>query len=588
MGGIMSEVAVPVHAQLAKSPTGIPGLDEITDGGLPRGRPTLICGNAGCGKTLLAMECLLRGATEYGEPGVFVAFEETARELAENVRSLGFDLDQLVAQRKLIVDHVHLEPSEMAETGEYDLEGLFIRLGHAIDSIGARRVALDTIELLFAGLANQLLIRAELRRLFRWLKDKGVTAIITGERGDGALTRQGLEEYVSDCVIALDHRVSEQISTRRLRVVKYRGSAHGTNEYPFLIDESGISVLPVTSLGLQHSAPTERISSGIPRLDTMLGGQGYYRGSSILVSGTAGTGKTSLAAHFIDSACRQGQRAIFFAFEESQAQLVRNMQSIGIDLKPWLAAGCLRFHASRPTLHGLEMHLATLHRLIDQFQPQVVVVDPVSNFISAGTTTELHVMLVRLIDFLKSRGITALLTALTSDGPREQTESGVSSIMDTWLLLRDIELGGERNRCLYILKSRGMAHSNQLREFLLTPRGVELLDVYVGPEGVLTGSARLAQGARAEAVRVVQQQELEAKQRELERLRQALDAQIALLQAEFQAKEDELTRSISQHVSRGEQMAHDRVAMARSRGADPGQPSASPATALPLGAEGRS
>jgi circadian clock protein KaiC len=465
------------NRNLPKALTGVQGLDEITGGGLPRGRPTLICGSAGAGKTLLAMEFLVRGATEYNEPGVFVAFEETEGDLTENVRSLGFDLELLARQKRLVVDYVRLEPGEIDETGDYDLEGLFIRLGSAIDTIGAKRVVLDTIENLFSGLQNEGILRAELRRLFHWLKEKGVTAVITAERGDGALTRRGLEEYVSDCVILLDHRVAEQISIRRLRIVKYRGTSHGTNEYPFLIDEDGFSVLPVTSLGLQHTVSDERISSGISKLDTMLGGKGFYRGSTILVSGTAGTGKTSLSAHFVDAACRRGERSLYLSFEESPGQLIRNAHSIGIELAPWVDKSVLQFHSSRPTLQGLEMHLATIHKLVETFKPEVVVLDPIDSLIAAGNERDANMMLIRLIDFLKLRLISALFTNLTpAGGALEKTELKVSSLADTWLLMRDIEQNGERNRAMYVLKSRGMPHSNKLREFLITEHGFDLLD----------------------------------------------------------------------------------------------------------------
>src|SRR3954451_16784414 len=534
-----------VRRDIPKCPTGISGLDEITGGGLPRGRPTLICGSAGCGKTLFGMEFLVKGAAEFDEPGVFLAFEENEEELAQNVRSLGFDLDRLVAEEKVIVDYVHVDRSEIEENGEYDLEGLFIRLGLAIDSIGARRVLLDTLETLFGGLDNEAVLRAELRRLFRWLKDKGVTAVITAERGDGTLTRQGLEEYVSDCVILLDHRVSGQLSTRRLRVVKYRGTRHGTNEYPFLIDEDGITVLPITSLGLRHEASDERVSSGVGRLDAMLGGRGYYRGWSILVSGTSGTGKTSLAAHFADAACRRGERCLYFAFEESRSQVVRNARSIGLDLQPWIDGGLLRFHATRPTFHGLEMHLATMLRLVREFRPRVVVVDPISNMLAAGTADEAQAMLLRLVYALKDQQITALFTNLSSagDASLERTDLGVSSIVDTWILLRDIELGGERNRGLYVLKSRGMAHSNQIREFLLTDRGIELRDVYIGPEGVLTGSMRLAQEARERAATVMREREEGRRRRELERKRAAIEARLATLRGELEAIDEEAAGS---------------------------------------------
>ena len=557
------------RTQLPKSKTGIQGLDEITGGGLPKGRPTLICGGAGCGKTLLAMEFLVRGATQFNEPGVFMAFEETAKDLTKNVASLGFDLKDLIARKKIALDFVYIGDSEIEASGEFNLDGLFIRLGHAFDSIGAKRVVLDTIESLFSRLPNQHILRAELHRLFRWLKEKGVTAIITGERGDGTLTRQGLEEYISDCVIVLDHRVSDQVSSRRLRVVKYRGSTHGTNEYPFLIDEDGISVLPVTSLGLGQAASTQRIPTGVARLDAMLGGAGYYRGSSVLISGTAGTGKTSLAAHFAEAACRRGERALFFAFEESPNQIMRNMRSIGIDLQPWVQNGLLQFQATRPTFAGLEMHLTKMHKAINAFKPQVVIVDPLNSFIIGGNEVEVKSMLMRLVDFLKMEQITGLFTSLTtSGGALEQSEVAISSLIDTWLLLRTIEIGGERNRGLYILKSRGMAHSNQIREFLLTDHGVELRDVYVGASGVLTGSARLAQEAQEQAGKLTRHQETERRGLELERKRKALEAQIVALRAEFEAQETETLSIIGQEQVRGAQLVQERVDMGLSRKAD--------------------
>jgi circadian clock protein KaiC len=461
---------------LRKSLTGIQGLDEITEGGLPKGRPTLICGSAGCGKTLLSMEFLVRGATQYNEPGVFMCFEEKGDELATNIASLGFDLKKLEKEKKISIDHVHIERREIEETGEYDLDGLFIRLGHAIDSIKAKRVVLDTIETLFGGLADDAILRAELKRLFGWLKDKGVTAIITGERGQGQLTRHGLEEYVSDCVILLDHRVTDQLSTRRLRIVKYRGSSHGTNEYPFLIDEHGISVIPITSLGLSHTVTSERISTGVAKLDTMMSGKGYYRGSSILVSGTAGTGKSSLGAAFVQAACKRGEKVLYFAFEESPDQIIRNMRSIGTDLGKYVKNGALKIHSSRPTMHGLEMHLAVMHKIVDEFSPRVVVIDPINNLLRSASGPEVRAMLVRLIDFLKTEKITGFFTNLTSAGQDslEETELGLSSLMDTWLLIKDIEAEGERKRGLYILKSRGMAHSHQIREFHLTDKGIDL------------------------------------------------------------------------------------------------------------------
>ena len=556
-------------ATLPKCITGIHGLDEITGGGLPQGRPTLVCGGAGCGKTLLGMEFLVRGAMLHHEPGVFLAFEETAEELAQNVRSLGFDLDDLIEKKMLAVDYIHIERSEIEETGEYDLEGLFIRLGHAIDSIGARRVVLDTLETLFSGLSNAVILRAELRRLFRWLKEKGVTAIITAERGNGSFSRHGLEEYVSDCVLLLDHRVTGQISTRRLRIVKYRGSAHGTNEFPFLIDEGGISVFPITSLQLQHKASSERISSGVPALDAMLGGKGVYRGSSVLLSGTAGVGKTSLACHAADACCRRGERCLYIAFEESESQLLRNMRSIGLDLAPWVTKGVLLFHAARPTMNGLEMHLASIHKYVEVFQPHLVVVDPITSFLSSGTNPEASTMMMRLVDYLKARHITALLTNLNRAGSAmEQTELDISSLIDTWLLLRDIELNGERNRGLYILKSRGMAHSNQIREFLLTDHGVQLTEVYLGPEGVLTGSARLSQEAKEKATAVERSLEIARKRGELARRQQALEAQIAVLQLQFQTDKEEMERDITCEQAYLEKLEQGRHEMALSRKAD--------------------
>jgi len=554
---------------LPKALTGVRGLDEITGGGLPRGRPTLICGSAGCGKTLLSLEFLVRGATEYGEPGVFMAFEETGEELAQNVRSLGFDLNKLVKQKKLLLDFVRVERNEIEETGEYDLEGLFIRLNAAIESIGAKRVVLDTIETLFSGLENEGILRSELRRLFRWLKDKGVTAVITGERGSGTLTRRGLEEYVSDCVILLDHRVTDQISTRRMRIVKYRGTTHGTNEYPFLIDEDGFSVLPVTSLGLQHKVSSERISSGIPRLDTMLGGKGFFRGSTVLVSGTAGTGKTSMAAHFGNATCERGERCLYFAFEESPGQLIRNMRSIGLDLGKHVKQGLLQIHSSRASFFGLEMHLAVIHKLVLQVKPDTVVFDPVGALVQAGTQRDANSMITRLIDFLKVQGITAMLLNLNSAGDSlERTDVNISSIVDVWLLLRDIELAGERNRALYVLKSRGMPHSNQLREYLITDRGVDLLDVYVGPEGVLTGSARLSLEAQEKSTALSAQLEAERKLRERQRKREALEAKIIAMRKEFEIDESESVLLADEETSRIDRLAQDRHAMAVSRQAD--------------------
>jgi circadian clock protein KaiC len=554
---------------LLKTPTEILGLDEITGGGLPKGRTTLVCGGPGCGKTLFGMEFLVRGATLHNEPGVFISFEETEDELTSNVTSLGFDLKTLIAEKKFWLEQIHIDRSEIEEQGEYDLKGLFVRIHQAIESIGAKRVVLDTIESLFAALPNAFIIRTELRKLFSWLKKKGVTAIITGEKGEGTLTRQGLEEYVSDCVIMLDHRVTDQSSIRRLRIVKYRGSTHGTNEYPFLIDEDGFSVLPVTSLGLKHISSKERISTGIPRLDTMLSGHGYYRGSTVLVSGTAGTGKTSIAAQFVEAACKREERVLYFAFEESPSQFMRNMSSIGINLEPWVKKGLLHFHATRPTLHGLEHHLTTTIKLINKVKPQVVVLDPIDAFVTGGNQTEVKIMLLRLVDFLKMNNITAFFASLNNAGDnQEMTDVSISSLIDTWLLLRDIEIGGERNRGLYILKSRGMAHSNQIREFILTNHGIELLNVYVGSEGVLTGSARLSQEAKNNGEQLLHAQEIERKQFDLELKRAALEASIILLRSDFKADESETLKIIDREKANIERITLDQKRMAESRKAD--------------------
>jgi circadian clock protein KaiC len=556
-------------ACLPKCPTGIHGLDEITGGGLPRGRPTLVCGGAGCGKTLFAAEFLVRGAVQFGEPGVFMSFEETEAELKANVASLGFDLAGLVRRKKIVLDHVYIERSEITETGEYDLEGLFVRLNHAIESIGAKRVVLDTLEALFAGLPNEAILRAELRRLFRWLKDKGVTAVITAERGREQMTRHGLEEYVSDCVILLDHRVHDQIATRHLRVVKYRGALHGTNEFPFLIGDDGLSVLPITSLGLNHDVSSRRISTGIPRLDAMLGGRGFFHGSSILLTGTPGTGKTSVAAHFAQAAAQRGERVLFFSFEESPNQIIRNMRSIGLRLEPLVQRGLLRFHSARPTLCGLEMHLATMFKEIVAFAPAVVIVDPITSLLTAGTDFETKGMVTRLIDFLKGGQVTSFFTSLTHSGHAlQQSEIAMSSLMDAWLLLQDFEGNGERNRALYVLKARGMAHSNQIREFLISSRGIDLVDAYIGPSGVLTGAARVAQTAREKAEALASQQEAARRQRELKGKRAALEQQIAALRSEHEAGAEELRRIDEQVGTQTRLLTTERTELGRLRQAD--------------------
>ena len=552
--------------KLKKAPTGITGFDDVTDGGVPAGRPTLVCGSAGCGKSLFGAEFLIRGALEYGESGVLMTFEETEDDIRKNVSSLGFDVDDLIARKKLHIDHVRVERSEIDENGEYDLEGLFVRLAHAIATVGAKRVVLDTIETLFSGFSNQGILRSELRRLFGWLKERNLTTVITGERGDGSLTRQGLEEYVSDCVILLDHRVVGQISTRRMRVVKYRGSTHGTNEYPFLIDERGISVLPITSSGMDYEVSSERVSSGVKGLDAMLGGEGYFRGSTVMVTGTAGTGKSSLATHFVDTSCRRGERCMYFSFEESPPQIIRNMRSVGIDLQPHLRRHLLQFHSTRPTVHGLEMHLVRMHKLIEIFQPAVVVIDPVSNLQSAGTLEESTNMLIRLIDFLRKKQVTAFFVSLsTPNRALEMTDEGLSSLVDTWLLVRDIELGGERNRALYVLKSRGMAHSNQVREFLITTRGIKLVPAYIGPAGVLTGSARLSQEAREASEVEATREELERRRLALRHRQKSIEAQIEALRANFAAEEEEFSRAASSAQLKVDQLEAQRAAMAASR-----------------------
>jgi circadian clock protein KaiC len=551
---------------LEKAPTGIEGLDEVTLGGLPKGRPTLLCGSAGCGKTLIAMTFLVNGAAKYGDPGVFMSFEERSGDLAANVASLGYDLDALIADKQLVIDHVRVEPSEIEVSGEFDFEPLFVRLGYAIDQVGAKRVVLDTIEALFSGFKDQAVLRAEVRRLFGWLKDRGVTAVITGERGEGQLTRYGIEEYVSDCVILLDNRVHNEVSTRRLRVVKYRGSSHGGNEYPFLIDTRGVSVMPITSAGLQHSVSSDIVPSGITDLDAMFGKRGLYRGSSVLLSGLAGTGKSTFSAWFANAVCERGERCLYFAFEESPDQIVRNMRSAGIDLQRHVESGRLQFESARPSLYGLEMHLTRMHRDIVAFQPSAVVVDPISAF--RGVQSEIHSTLLRLADICKGRGITAFFTSLSlaSDHTTE-ADRGLSSLMDVWISLTDVEVNGERNRVLFVLKVRGMSHSNQMREYLLTSDGIRLVEPYIGPEGVLTGAARQAQEARERNEAMMRTQATGRRLRELERRRATVERQIAELRAGLDAEESETEMLSSQEAAREEALLADRRAMAAKRGA---------------------
>ncbi|MBC8072851.1 MAG: circadian clock protein KaiC, partial [Deltaproteobacteria bacterium] len=542
------------------------GFDAITGGGLPRGRTALVCGGAGCGKTLFAMEFIVNGATAFGEPGVVIAFEESAAELTANVKSLGFDLARLQRDKMLAIDFVKIDRSETQETGDYDLEGLFVRLAHAIDSVRAKRVALDSLEALFGGFTDESLLRSELRRLFRWLKDRGVTAVITGEQGNGMLTRYGLEEYVSDCVIALDNRVVDQISTRRLRIVKYRGSAHGSNEYPFLIDEHGFSVLPVTTLGLDYAVSSERVPTGVKALDQMLEGGGYFRGSSVLISGTAGTGKSSISAMFADASCRRRERTIYFALEESARQVVRNMGSIGLDLAKWEDKKLLQILASRPTVYGLEMHLLKMQQAIEQFEPRAIVVDPISSLVAAGRTHEVKSMMVRLFDYLKMKQITAVVTSLATALDNEESAVGISSLIDSWLQVRDQEVAGERTRSLHVVKSRGMGHSNQVREFVITAGGIEVLPVAVGPLGVLTGSGRIQQETDQKAGDRAAQLELARRTRHLERMRTTLDAQIEALRADYASEEDEAKALIAETREReqGERASSQGLSQRRS------------------------
>ena len=552
---------------IRKAPTGIDGFDDLTLGGLPAGRPTLVCGSAGCGKTLFASTFLINGAREFNEPGVFVTFEERPVDIIDNVASLDFGLDELIAQGKVYFEHIAIDPSQLAEVGDFDLEALFLRLELAIDAVGAKRIVLDTIESLFSAFTNEAILRAEIRRLFDWLKERGVTAVITGERGEGALTRQGLEEYVSDCVILLDHRVHNQVSTRRLRIVKYRGTAHGTNEYPFLIGRDGFSVLPVSSIGLEHKVFDERISSGVPDLDGMLSGGGFHRGSSILVSGVAGSGKSSLAASFMAAACRAGQRALYFSFEESPEQTVRNMRSIGIELQDCIDAGTLKMMASRPTFYSLEMHLAVMLREVARFKPDVVIMDPISAFVDSGDAQEVQAMLLRMIDYLKSHGVTGIFTHLAHIQGETKTDAGLSSLMDAWILLLNRETNGEFNRELYLLKARGIAHSNQVREFVMDSHGIRLLEPFLGEQGALTGTARRAEEARLRREESRRVADVELSQRRLEHKRRRTEAQIAALNAELAADEAEFQNAVQAEEQYLEQARQDLAAMARSRGA---------------------
>ncbi len=565
----MSKQQTVDEVQLKKSLTGIAGFYEITGGGIPTGRPTLVCGRAGCGKTLFGMEFLVRGVTEFDEPGVFISFEENENELAENVASIGWDLRALIKEKKIFLDYIFIERSEIEETGEFNLDGLFIRIESAIQEVNAKRIVIDTMEALFSGFPNEAILRAEIRRLFRWLKDKGLTAVITGEQGEQSFTRHGLEEYISDCVVFLDHRMTEQLAIRRLRVVKYRGTSHGTNEYPFLIDEKGFSVIPITAVGLDYNVSSERLSSGIERLDTMLGIKGFFKGSSILVSGTAGTGKSSLASFFVDAACRRNERSLYFSFEEPPQQIMRNMTSIGLNLDQWVQNGVLAFRSLRITTFGLEMHLAMMLKTIQEFKPQVVVIDPISNLTSIGSVRDSKAVLTRLIDYMKMKGITSMFTDLAYAGnATETTETEISSLMDSWVLLRDIELNGERNRGMYILKSRGMSHSNQIREFLITDKGLDLINVYVGSSGVLTGTARVIQEARESSEEVERALSIERIQREVERKKRMRESRISVIQETFTREIEDLEQSLAEIKTQQGILLNEKNHLSKMRGED--------------------
>ena len=549
---------------LAKSPTGIKGFDEITGGGLPAGRPSLVCGPPGAGKSLFALQFLVNGVTLYGEPGVFLTFEESRADVLADVSSLDFDLDGLERDGRLLVDALVLEPSSV-DTGEFDLEALMVRLAWAVEKFGAKRVAIDNVEALFAAFTRPALIRSELRRLLRWLKDQGLTTVITGERGEGMLTRHGVEEYLSDCVVLLDDRVAQDVATRRLRVVKYRGSNHGRNEYPFVIGAAGVEVLPITSLGLNKQVSAERVSTGVPGLDEMLGGDGVFRGSGILVSGSSGTGKTTIGASFADAACERGEVVLFFSFEESEAEIHRNMASIGLDLARWVDRGLLHFHCERPTTRGLEDHLALMQQAIQEKAPALVVIDPVSSLGRGATAFDVSAMLMRQVYYLKAAGITAVMTVLTDESELSSSIINISSLVDTSLELVILPAPGERNRGLYVLKSRGTAHSNQIREFVLSDTGIEVVPVVIGANGLLTGSARIAaeSAERATAQRLsLESQELE---RALEQRRETVEAHVATLRDDFAAEERLTQQLIAATEQRQEAVRLDRLAQGQRR-----------------------
>jgi circadian clock protein KaiC len=564
------DLGEPSRVQLPKSPTGIDGFDEITGGGLPTGRPSLVCGPPGTGKSIFAMQFLVNGVTRYGEPGVFLTFEESREELVANVRSFGFGVDRLEREGRLLVDALPLEP-QTVETGEFDLEALIVRLAWAVDQVGAKRVAVDNVEALFTAFSRPALVRAEVRRLFRWLKDHELTAVITGERGEDMVTRHGMQEYLSDCVVVLDHRIVQDVATRRMRVLKYRGAMHGRNEYPFLIGADGLEVLPITSIGLRQPVSSDRISTGVVGLDEMLGGEGVFRGSGVLISGTSGTGKTTIASCFADAACRRGEVVLYFSFEESQAEIERNLASVGLDMAHWVERGLLHFHCERPTTRGLEDHLALMQQLTRELAPTLVVIDPVSSLARGASPFDVSSMLLRQIYYLKATGITAVMTVLNEETGLQQPIQSISSLVDTWLHVDIMESFEERNRGLYVRKARGMAHSNQIREFLLSDQGVSLVPVFVGVHGVLTGSARVAAESSERATALELTEESEDLASALERRREAVESHVAEMRADFAAEESLTRRLIETSEQRREAVRLDRLEQARRRTVKPAE-----------------
>lgn len=527
--------------QLTIIPTGITGLDKVLGGGLPRGRSIIVVGGAGSGKTLLATEFIVRGYQQFGETGVIISFEEPVADLAANAAGFGWDLSGAIAAGKLVASHVDLARSAMLEVGDFDLSGLQFRIEMAIKTVGARRIVLDGLNTLLASFGNEQIVRSELLHLFSWLKEKGLTILATGERGIGSWTRLGFEEYLADGLIVLENRVDASVAKRLLRVIKCRGINHGTDEYPFLIGRDGFTLFPIRAAELDYQVSTKRVMTGVLGLDEMLGGKGVYRGSTILVGGSAGTGKTSLVASFLNAACERGEKALVFTFEEAPAQIIRNMRSIGIDLERWRKSGALTFSANRALVYGLEGHLTAMQEAVRIAAPQVVAIDPISAMASVGTDTEIKSMLARLIDYLRSQGITVMMTNLATAGQSgERADLAVSSMADTWILTRTIEHNAERNYIVQVLKSRGMQHSNQLREFNFTTDGIQIVNAYIGVDGVVIGSARRAQEAKDRIVELQREAELETRRRSLAERRRAVDAQIQALEADYAAEVEAL------------------------------------------------